>query len=144
MGRRPDRTPERVERNAEIGCLVCDTNRTLEDIGQQYGISRERVRQIALKERGVSRQNERADKAYETRTCPVCKVSFVVWPSSVKKCCSHKCKGAAQRAITGYFEFNCATCGKPVKRINTQRRSKSGKYFCDKVCQGKHIWKWGL
>lgn len=65
-----------MERARAIEVALTRDDRTLAEVGQEYGISRERVRQIAVK-MGVDtaalrrRRSERRAEARRTRVCPV-------------------------------------------------------------------------
>jgi hypothetical protein len=73
--------------------------------------------------------------------CAVCQQSFYAKPNWLKnghgKYCSRVCAHKAQK--TGRM-FACHTCKKNTyKSLKDQRRSKSGKFFCNKKCQT--IWR---
>lgn len=79
------------KRNAEIARRVRDTWDTLEEIGADHGISRERVRQIA-KELGVSRNGRPPSRTVAWR-CEGCGATRDMIPSEARrrKYCSRRC-----------------------------------------------------
>ena len=94
-------------------------------IGDAVGVTRERVRQIAQRNgypprSGILRQ----------KLCPVCGETFY----TRNLYCSSNCRYKARRKR---IVVNCYQCGKPIERTLGNMRSKSGKYFCNRVCFGK-------
>ena len=74
--------------------------------------------------------------------CLNCGKSFYRWPYEIKKveklCCSSNC--AIELKHKKYLEEHpdntvCAFCGKTFYRRPNRKRSKSGLYFCSRVCQ---------
>lgn len=94
-------------------------------IGDRVGVTRERVRQIAQRNGYPPRTG-----VLKLKTCPVCGKTF----STRNLYCSPVCGYKARRKRVA---VNCHQCGKRIERTPGNMRSKSGKYFCNRVCFGK-------
>lgn len=94
-------------------------------IGDRVGVTRERVRQIAQKNGYPPRTG-----VLKLKTCPVCGKTF----NTRNLYCSPECGYEARRKRVA---VNCHQCGKPIERTPGNMRSRSGKYFCNRVCFGK-------
>lgn len=86
-----------IKRNTEIVRLMMTANYTLDQVGQVFGISRERVRQILKRTTGKGAMHYRTIRSKRKRTR---------WLNQIL--------------------FNCAGCGKVVKRKDGSHKKK----FC--------------
>lgn len=100
------------ERSTKMLALY-NSGKKLAEVGKVYGITRERVRQILAKE-GYERH--RIEK--EIRACKVCNKIILVYPSSKREFCSHKCNGIGRRRRTDakYSKMTTKSCAKCKKR----------------------------
>jgi len=94
-------------------------------IGDMVGVTRERVRQIAQKN-GYPPRNG----ALKLKPCPICGKDFSTRNLYCSLACSHN-------AMRNRIVVNCHQCGETFERRPGAMRSKSGKYFCSRVCFGK-------
>jgi len=97
------------------------------NIGDEVGVSRERVRQIATQYGYPPRMG----RGKPGKTCPVCGKVFY---KNNNTYCSTDCGYKSRRKK---IVVNCHQCGKPIERTPGTMRSKSGYYFCDRVCFGR-------
>lgn len=94
-------------------------------IAGEVGVTRERVRQIARRNGYPPRYG-----VLKPKVCPVCGITF----HKRNRYCSHACVyKARQRRII----IDCHQCGKKIERTPSNLRSKSGRYFCSRLCYGK-------
>ena len=94
-------------------------------IGSEVGVTRERVRQIAQQNGYPPRTG-----ILKQKMCPSCRKPFYTRNLYCSPICGYK---ARQKRMV----INCHQCGKPIERTPGNMRSKSGKYFCNRVCFGK-------
>ena len=94
-------------------------------IGDVVGVTRERVRQIAQRN-GYPPRNG----VIKHKICPVCGKAF----HTRNLYCSPECGYKVRRKRVA---VQCHQCGKSIERTPGNMRSKSGKYFCNRVCFGK-------
>ncbi len=94
-------------------------------IGNEVGVTRERVRQIAQRN-GYPPRNG----ILKQKICPVCGSAFYTRNIYCSPVCG--CRARQKRVVV-----SCHQCGKPIERTPGTMRSKSGKYFCNRVCFGK-------
>ena len=122
-----------TRRNQIVQMKTDNPNMTLERIGREVGVSRERVRQVLSKE-GIKTSKDNP-------TCADCGVILrpsVIKPYTDPKTNKRYCKSCRNNMVYGIYE--CHTCGKEVKRRKKQiRKSKQKHVFCDKTCLGKYL-----
>ena len=113
-------------------------NMTLQEMGEQIGISRERVRQILVSEN----LSTRSIKEVERRTfkpLPRCESCNLPTKAHNRKYCSSGC-----RFPGGWTTFACYRCGKE-NTIETSQYKKRAKYYnhmhCSKSCSTKTYWE---
>jgi len=129
------------KRDAEIVRMRCEDKWTLQEIGDRFSLTRERVRQI-LERHGITcTAFKTLDKRVKQVTVPclMCGVGIPTMPSRVKgwkrPFCSDDCK-------RDYFFplVECAQCGRAFRRrrhiVRQNKRDKrySGIYFCTTAC----------
>lgn len=111
---------------------------TLQQIGDKYGISRERVRQILYRNKvRTSRLSTR-----KTYTCNHCGNQFK--SSNPRMFCSIKCYSNSRRVW-----LICSECGGLIHRMqslmyrydNPKVHRDKNTVFCNRVCQGKYLGK---
>lgn len=121
-------TIDRISTKSKVlEILAEDPDIPYSSIGNEVGVSRERVRQIA-QQYGFPARTGRAKPG---KTCPVCgKVFYKKNNTYCSTDCGYKSR---QRKVS----LNCHQCGKPLERTPGTMRSKSGYYFCDRVCFGR-------
>jgi len=130
---------EMTEKREEIKRLRVEEKWTLEGIGNKYGLSRERVRQI-LKSVGVTG----LPYAYEsTRKCTQCKKEVPIIrrphnPFSRNFFCSDKCRKDYHTVL-----LTCDGCGKMFTRskVLVSRNVGQKKFFCSQQCGGRAVAK---
>jgi len=93
-------------------------------IGEAVGVTRERVRQIA------QRNGYPPRISIPKKICHVCGKTYYTRNLYCSSICRYKTK---QKRIV----MNCHQCGKSIERTPGNMRSKSGRYFCDRVCYTK-------
>jgi len=120
-----------VNRRAEIATLK-STNPclTLQQIGNKFGITRERVRQILVKERTSTR---RPNYGQYSKICPMCKKSQIRGKTILCRSCYHHMHTVP---------LSCELCGTIVYRKQSEviRDFAKANYqhiWCSKQCQGK-------
>ncbi|MFC1925659.1 hypothetical protein ACFLW2_03065 [Chloroflexota bacterium] len=97
-------------------------------IAGEVGVTRERVRQIARRNGYPPRS-----RILKQKICPVCGKAFFTRNLHCSPGCGYK---ARRKRIV----ISCNQCGKPIERTPGTMRSKSGKYFCNRVCFGRWAW----
>ena len=114
---------QREERKVSIYTMR-SLGKTYKEIGDEFGISRERVRQIGLKiEDGnpILFGNIQIKGKIE-RICPVCQKTFLVYSSKKKRVCSMKCKGEFYRKYSTPEEAKKAHYEKQKFRYQTNKK----------------------
>ena len=96
-------------------------------IANDLGVTRERVRQIAKENGYPPRQN-----ILKPKICHICGESFHIHTRNLY--CSPICRHKARYTR---IAVNCHQCGEQIERTPGNMRSKSGKYFCNRVCFGR-------
>ncbi|MFC2018185.1 hypothetical protein ACFLTQ_02660 [Chloroflexota bacterium] len=94
-------------------------------IAGEVGVTRERVRQIARRNGYPPRHG-----ILKAKVCPVCGDTFHTRNLYCSRNCVYK---ARQKRII----INCHRCGKTIEKTPGNMRSKSGRYFCDRLCVRK-------
>lgn len=109
-----------------LGILEKNPSLSYSIIADQVGVTRERVRQIARQNGYPPRK-----RILNPKVCPTCGATFY---NAENLYCSPECGYKAKRRR---IVINCHQCGKPIERTPGTMRSKSGNYFCNRVCFGK-------
>lgn len=117
----------------EKGCIP---NGTLKEIGDKYGLTRERIRQIA-KALGLLMPHDQKTKVIlHSKTCPKCRITF----STRNKYCSSECSGNRAKVTAP-----CGECGTMITRKKSWMEHRRY-HFCNRTCLGKYAgrhWGWG-
>ncbi len=97
----------KVKRNAEMVRLYVDEHKTLQNIGDHFGVTRERVRQI-VRRAGVGRDVTSANFAFRSEAdlvdmvCEECGSVTRRQPSSVRQFCSWRCSGKSKTITSAH------------------------------------------
>jgi hypothetical protein len=92
-------------------------------IADEVGVTRERVRQIAHRNGYPLRKG-----VLKSKICHICGGIFYRRNTTY---CSPAC---GYKARSKKIVVNCHRCGKPVERPPSTMRSRTGKYYCSKIC----------
>ncbi len=114
----------------------CIPNGTLSTLGQEFDVSRERIRQIAKALGLLMPHDKKTQEILYSKRCPICGTTFV----SRSKYCSPTCSGNRAK-ITAL----CSECGTPITRKKSWMENRRY-HFCNRTCLGKYAgrhWGWG-
>lgn len=128
-----------TDRSAIVATRRSNPCATLLEIGDKYGVSKQRIHQILQKEGEVTRHWTAWSAARTGHVCPSCGE----WKADVSKRC-RKCAISKRKAERGSTKVpvSCDWCGKITWRYPSAviRNANSPRYkahqFCDKRCQG--------
>ncbi len=100
---------------------------TLRQVGAQAGVSKQRAHQLLCK----TELPTRSAGYGKLNVCETCGKL-----TRNKRFCSHDCQFFLNRRT-----FVCSHCGKTITRPVQYRETASGRYFCNKHCQGKWLYE---
>lgn len=122
--------------NKEDAVQMIEKGKTLQEVGKKYDVSRERIRQIYLRETGLRTKEVR--DIQKTKTCEFCGKEFVLQNTSWRRrFCSYECR----REFYLYYCYTldvCKICGLAFLNPKSMGHHKE---FCSKVCSGKYAAK---
>ena len=98
-------------------------------VADMVGVTRERVRQIAQRNGYPPRKGQ-----LKSKICPFCGKTFYTRNIYCSPICKYE---SSRRRIV----VNCHQCRKSLERTPGTMRSKSGRYFCNRVCFGRWVSK---
>ena len=112
---------------------------TLQEVGDKYGLTRERIRQVYIKKTGVNIKNVREiqqELQYGKSNCEYCGKEYVQ-KHKLSKYCSYECRRECH-----FYTYNtiniCKVCGLGFS-FQLTKRNRSRGIYCSKICWGKEF-----
>ena len=112
--------------------------RTLTELGNAFGVSRERIRQIGKAQGFFMPHSKEAHDASHTKVCEECGKEFIA-PQGSAKFCSGSCRYSWYQKKY-WLTLTCLNCKRVYKKTKVQA-GRVKHHFCSKFCQGQYLGK---